>query len=198
MLYTVTPSLYSAYYWYKRLEGTTDEDFLNTLRKIDTPKTELMQRGIDFENSILTATETGEYIGDDAVFEIAKLIKGGEWQKLCQRQLNDDVLVKGRIDVYFPDKIYDIKFTDNYDLGKYKYSIQHLVYMYCTDVPVFEYLVGTPSSFYTEHYYWCEDAAQLLDSRVSELLDFIFRYPEFRDAYEANWILHDHTVSTKL
>ena len=188
-MYQVTPSLYNAYYWYRNSKSSSKEDFLKILNREPTEQTELMLKGIEFENMIEEETRTAELTGNEAVDEIASMVADGEWQKSVNGML-DKWQLSGRIDVYFPYQIYDIKYCEKYELEKYKYSIQHLVYMYCTMVWNFEYLIYSEKDrqLYKESYIWDSQAQELLRSRLNELTEFIFGVPEFREAYLEHWV----------
>ncbi len=183
----VTPSLYSAYYWYAIREYGTTEDFLKVLRKEKTPPTESMLAGIEFEDKIRAVCE-GRYTaaqGSD-VEEIANLVKDGFWQERIKKELDGNLLY-GIADVITPYMIYDIKFSNKYDFGKYDYSIQHLLYMYCTGIPHFKYLISDGKEVYIEEHSWSDTSLDTLKSRIFEMLSFIAGNKEFKEAFESNW-----------
>lgn len=195
-MYIVTPSLYSSYYWYKNSETKSEEDFLRVLNKEPEPPTEIMQEGIDFENEI-HALATGEKETSDniAAQYIAWLVQGGKWQKPCKKELNNYVL-SGRMDVFFPYRIYDIKLTTHYEYGKFKNSIQHLAYMYCTGVQDFEYLIGVKTKdeegrnyvdLQRECYAMTITALNVLETRINQMTDFIMSFDKFKKPYEKYW-----------
>lgn len=185
-MYLITPSLYNSYYWYTHLENSSKSDFLNVLNKVQTEPNELIKRGIEFEDKIRAASEKGEVTGDNVVDQIVFTIRGGVWQKSCKKELDGNLLY-GRMDVYTPEKIYDIKYSKNYDLMKYKYSIQHMLYMYCTGVRYCDYLVSDGEELDIESYNYDENLEPLLKTRINEMLDFIFAFAEFREPYEEHW-----------
>ena len=67
MAFLITASLYNAYRYYAEssFEGTPEsdlkarQDFLNVLNKVPVPRTEAIQKGIDFENEIYAMTNKG-------------------------------------------------------------------------------------------------------------------------------------------
>lgn len=116
-----------------------------------------MQVEIDFENDIRCVAETDQIdiSENEAVNEIAEIVKGGVWQKTCNREFGD-YLLYGKMDVWTPFKIYDIKHTAKLKIMKYKYSIQYLVYMYCTGVKFFDYLISDRKELMIELYNYDE------------------------------------------
>ena len=183
----VTPSLYSSYYWYAIRDYGTTEDFLNVLRKEKTPPTESMLAGIEFEDKIRAVCDGKDTDGDrHDVEEIANLVKGGFWQERISKELDGNLLY-GIADVITPHMIYDIKFSSKYDIGKYDYSIQHLLYMYCTGIPHFQYLISDGNEVYVESHSWSDTSLATLKSRIYEMLSFILGFKEFKEAFESNW-----------
>lgn len=183
----VTPSLYSSYYWYAIRDYGTTEDFLNVLRKEKTPPTESMLAGIEFEDKIRAVCDGKDTAGDrNDVEEIAELVKEGFWQERISKELDGNLLY-GIADVITPYIIYDIKFASKYDIGKYDYSIQHLLYMYCTGIPHFQYLISDGNEVYVESHSWSDTSLLTLKSRIYEMLSFILGFKEFKEAFESNW-----------
>lgn len=185
-----TPSLYNAYYYYKNLEKSSAEDFLKVLNREPIEPNEIMKEGIQFENRIREASETGKETGDEAVDTFAQIVKNGAWQVSIEKPL-DNWLLKGRMDVVFPDCIYDIKWCEyhsEYEFGKYKHSIQHLVYMYCTGIHECTYLIGNKKDpIMIESYNWDSDSLITLRSNLAEMKAYIMGREEFRKPFLDNW-----------
>lgn len=195
-MWLITASLHNAYRYYHYNDFATEEDFLNTLRKVKTPPSEAMIKGMEFEDKIRKISEENLVLDEetDAVKEIVPLVRGGEWQKVCKKEFDGNLLY-GKIDVYFPKIIFDIKYTSSYDLMKFSHGIQHLLYMYCTGVEYFDYLVGLKGKdFVKESYNWNNEfSKKQLRNRINEMLDFIFSVPKFREAFEENWKAKEET-----
>ena len=105
-------------------------------------------RGIDFENSvysILKDKKEDTVTCSDTFRKILYECKGGEFQKRTKTiiELNGvEYCLYGKIDVFFPDKIIDIKTTGKYG-GKDKYlgTSQHHIYCFGENIHNFDYLV---------------------------------------------------------
>ena len=186
----VTPSLYSDYYWYLKKDSDPEaekEDFLKVLRKEHKEQTSSMRAGIEFEKIIKDVAEGKANTDRDDINEIANLVKGGFWQERSKKMMGD-ILLYGVADVITPYCIFDIKFTTSkYELGKYDYSIQHLLYMYCTGIPHFKYLIGNGENVFIEEHSWSDTSLETLKSRIFEMLSFIGGNKEFKEAFESNW-----------
>ena len=193
MSYLITPSLYSEVAWYQFLEGKTKKDMLDTLNKVEIEPNEAMIKGRQFEDDIYDCTQgkptpDGEY--GRCVAEIADTVYGGNWQETVSSWITVngiDFLLYGRTDVIKRDWIYDIKFGKNYDIGKYQYSIQHDLYMYCTGLQKFAYLISNGKEVWREDYFWYDSTEAYFRSALMDMTEFIFSDDEFRDAYIANW-----------
>lgn len=193
----ITPSLFESYRWYLKLERSSKEEFLGTLNKEKFEKTEAMKKGILFEdyinhacNGVNLSSKQLDEPYERCVLEIADIVKGGLWQESLYSDININglpYLLYGRTDVIKRDWIYDIKFSKSYDIGKYKDSIQHLVYMYCSPIKKFSYLISDGTSVFREDYFWDSNSRQLLTSKLSGLMKNIMDNDEFKQAYLNNW-----------
>ncbi len=197
-MYLITPSLYSSFYYYAKTEHPTPQaedkalqSFKNTLDKVKVPPSEAMQKGIDFETNVwalsrgaVPASLTGKELEDAK--SIASIVKGGIWQQTVSKPLND-FLLYGRADVIKQNHIYDLKRCQKYELGKYEPSIQHLLYMECTGIKNFDYLIYDGEEFYRETYALQKDNKELLLSRISQMVDFILADKGFKASFEKNW-----------
>jgi hypothetical protein len=163
------------------------EGFLKVLHREKTPPTESQQAGIDFEDKIRAVCEGREEAKEGSVIEeIADFVKGGSWQVRVKKEFEGNLLY-GIADVVTPSMIYDIKLTSDYDFGKYDYSIQHLLYMYCSGIPHFKYLISDGKRVYVEEHSWSDTSLDTLKSRIYEMLSFIEGNKAFKEAFEENW-----------
>lgn len=198
--YLITHSLLSSWEWlftenpYE--DATTQDsryqDFLNTLNKVDTPPTEAMQNGIEFEN-IVTGMATGQpYFSEnnwqDAAEKVADIVRGGQFQFKAQKQAYINgihFLMYGRLDVLKAGKIYDIKFTKNYDRGKYFSSTQHPMYLELVpEASEFVYVISNGTNVWTEHY--TRDAIRSIFPVISDFTDWLYGN-DLIDIYFEKW-----------
>jgi len=196
--YLITPSLYNAYYWYalRNYEDATTENFLKVLRKEETEKKPIMEEGIKFENDIHALCNTGDIDGGDTpIYQIARIVNGGFWQERVKKEFGD-YLLYGICDVIKGDTIYDIKYCASYDDGKYDDSIQHLVYMYCTGIPKFQYLIGSKNrnqqeEIFIEEHSWNSESAGVLSGKIFDMISFLKGNKDFWKAFEEHWRVKD-------
>ena len=128
-----------------------------------------------------------EYI--KSVKDIGQIVKDGIWQATCKKDLrvrDTNFLLYGRCDVVKADMIYDIKFTGKYDIGKFSDSIQHLIYMYCLDMPKFAYLVSDGKSFWREDYF-ADNLETKIRFKISDFLSYLELDKEASDMYFDKW-----------
>jgi len=184
--FLITPSLYSSWkYWKDNEEDDGKADILLTLKKIEMIKSPAMLAGIKFEEEIQKVCE-GSAAEDSCVNEVADMVRGGMWQQTVSRELDGDLLY-GRADVIRRNKIFDIKKVIQYEIGKYESSIQHLIYMYATDIPNFDYLIADSYNVYVETYHWENKSLDELRSRIADMKESILADAEMAEAFIKNW-----------
>lgn len=190
-------------------ENKAYQDWLNALNKVKTPTTEVQQLGINFENAIeelcnnydkVKLEDENLVFGNEvdfiltsllseneakAAYEIAKKVVGGYWQETLKKEVGD-YLLYGRADVIKRDYIYDIKRVNQYEVGKYQKSIQHLIYMECANIDNFEYLIADKSGNTFAEYY-AREPQEVLISKIDEMVSFIKRVPEFNKPFNELW-----------
>lgn len=187
-------------------------DFLKTLSKEKFVPNEAMQKGIIFEDSINDYCKDPLYINVksnvrstihlnffsdkepcyywDCVKSIGDIVKGGLWQQTCKKDLhigNKEFLLYGKMDVVKRDTVYDIKFTSNYELGKFLDSAQHLIYLYCTGLPKFQYLVSDGEDFWIEDYFNDGNVENRIKSMISDFLGYLENDKEAKEMFETKW-----------
>jgi hypothetical protein len=197
--YLITPTLINAYQYYINDEfkspADSRADFLKTLSREKFEPNEAMQKGIDFEEEIFTQCslekEVGKKLTSNPICDaIVKIVKGGIWQQTCKKDLqvgNQEFLVYGKIDVVKQDTVYDIKFTSNYELGKFLNSAQHLIYLYCTGLPKFQYLISDGKDYWIEDYYNHANIENEIKSKISDLLGYLENDMEAKKLFETKW-----------
>ena len=200
--YLITPSLLNSYQYYINDEfkspADSRADFLKTLSKEKFEPNEAMQKGIDFERNIQYATNPFNQIDifhadnekQHIINQIAKIVNGGLWQQTCKKDLqvgNKEFLLYGKMDVVKRDTVYDIKFTSNYELGKFLDSSQHLIYLYCTGLPKFQYLISDGEDFWIEDYHNHANIENEIKSKISDFLGYLENDKEAKEMFETKW-----------
>ena len=100
-------------------------------------------------------------------------------------------MLYGIADVIVTDTINDIKRTANYAEGKYIDSLQHLIYMYCAELPKFRYLVAygsgeAPRDWAAEDYYLTPNTLKQIQSKLADFF-FWLEQTGWIDIYKKNW-----------
>lgn len=199
--YLITPSLLGSFSWYLSDESKdARQKFLNTLDKVRTETTLAQQKGIDFESNIEKCCDFpdpyamfpvgGATPYDDCIIAIANIVKGGLWQQSVKKDLrigNQDFILYGRTDVIKRDTIYDIKFTSNYELGKFLDSSQHLIYLYCSGLPKFSYLISDGKDWWREDYYNDGNTENRIKSMISDFLGYLENDKEAKEIFFSKW-----------
>jgi len=198
--YLITPTLINSFQYYidDEFKSPADSraDFLKTLSKEKFEPTEAMQKGIDFENDIKALCDNilldkKENIDYEVICnDIATIVKDGLWQETCKKELkigNQEFLLYGKMDVIKRDTIYDIKYTSNYELGKFLGSAQHLIYLYCTGLPKFKYLVSNGKDFWIEDYFNNVNIENEIKSKINDFLSYLENDSEAKNLFETKW-----------
>ena len=199
----LTTSLLNSFQWYlkesfTKTEAEQRQEFLQTLRREKTPTTPAQEEGLDFEIAVCELANlpySRKSIEDEGwnkiACELAEIVEGGIWQQSVKKDLkvgNHDFLLYGRTDVIKRDTVFDIKFTSNYELGKFQDSSQHLIYLYCSELPKFSYLISDGKDWWREDYFNHAGVEGEIKSKVSEFLDYLEGDKEAKELYFNNWI----------
>ena len=197
--YLITPSLINSFQYYinDKFKSPADSraDFLKTLSKEKFKPNEAMQKGIDFEEEIFhqccLEKEVGKKLTSDPICdEIVKIVKGGLWQQTCKKDLqigNQEFLLYGKMDVVKRDTVYDIKYTSNYELGKFLGSAQHLIYLYCTGLPKFKYLISNGKDFWIEDYFNSVNIEYYIKNKINDFLSYLENDSEAKNLFQTKW-----------
>lgn len=194
---------------------TTDRDpvadFMRTLRRESIPPTEAMQNGIIFEDlvsAILRGEQTfgyfemhdqdglkGSFPAEirehrwyDAAAKIAGRVRGGVPQYKVNKAVEVGgltLVLHGRLDWLKAGEIVDIKFTKNYDPGKFYDSTQHPMYFELVpEAQQFTYLASNGSAVWPETYRRDETR-----SIIPDILDFFdwLRAVDLMALYQQMW-----------
>lgn len=168
--YLMTHSLLSSWLYaiqespYEDATSTRDSlaEFMQVLRREPTQTTDAMQNGIDFED-LVTAIVRQDAAGMkknpewfDAAGRIANIVRGASLQHRARKTVEVygmNFVLYGRLDALKAGTIYDIKFTEKYERGKYFDSTQHPMYFELVpEANDFIYLISNGKAVYQEHY----------------------------------------------
>jgi hypothetical protein len=141
--YMITHSLLSSWL-YSMKENPFDDDtnaledplgeFRRVLNREPTPRTPAIIKGIDFENLVTSCVFGQGDEGDawfDAASKISSVLAGGQLQVKRHKTVEVfgmQILLYGRLDALKAGSIYDIKYSEKYDRGKFFSSTQHPMY----------------------------------------------------------------------
>jgi hypothetical protein len=155
--YLLTQSLLSSYDWIFKKEDGLD-DFMKTLNREPVQPTYDMLNGNPFENMV-TAYSQGADIDPShkwarGVRQVGDIVKGGMFQISLSKTAvirNVEFVLYGRLDVLKAGIIYDIKFSQRYEYGKFLDNPQHPMYLeLCPNADKFTYLVSGGDEMFTE------------------------------------------------
>lgn len=199
--YLLTTSLLNSFQYYINDEwksaAESRADFLKTLSREKFEPNEAMAKGIRFEEDVLFATKHGivsenpdEKHYCEIVNCIADIVSHGLWQQSVKKEIkigNQEFLLYGRTDVIKRDTIYDIKFTSNYELGKFSDSSQHLIYLYCSGLPKFCYLISDGKDWWKEDYHNHEQVEDQIKSKIADFMSYLENDLEAKELFLAKW-----------
>ena len=180
----LTQTLINSWLYLYQVDGEYYEkcyqDFLKTLKRIPLEDNEIFARGREFEKQVIN----GEYK------EIYDIIKGGSYQVSKKKELvvdNLDFTVYGIADFIKNGVIYDTKRVNNYELQKYQYSSQHLIYLYLfDDCYEFTYLIVDNSDTTYEETYKRNDLTLTIETLIHNFISFLKENNLF-NIYLENW-----------
>lgn len=192
----ISPTLLDSFQYYINLEddersAISRSELLARLKGEKLPPSPAMQKGIDFENDVVASTlgkyeDSGNEIYDSCVFEIAKITVGSIFQHHVEAEIGP-VIVHGYIDALKANRIYDIKTTKKYEVGKYMHSNQHLTYLYCLQprrIEHFEFLVTDFKRVYREYYHWENRFGSNLRANIAEFFAYLAVDKEMKQAWD--------------
>ncbi len=198
--YLITHSLLSSWLYALKEnpyeDATTERDplqeFLQVLRREPTETTEAMQNGIAFENLVDAVAHGAGDRSDkwyDAASNVANRIRGGISQVKINKQVKVNgytLLLHGRLDWLKAGEIFDVKFTKNYDPGKFYTSTQHPMYFELVpEARSFTYLVSNGIGVWPETYR--RDESQSIIPTISDFLEWLTT-TGYMDLYKKHWV----------
>lgn len=180
----LTQTLINSWLYLYQVDGEYYEkcyqDFLKTLKRIPLEDNEIFARGREFEKQVIN----GEYK------EIYDIIKGGSYQVSKKKELvvdNLDFTVYGIADFIKNGVIYDTKRVNQYELQKYQYSSQHLIYLYLfDDCYEFTYLIVDNTDTTYEETYKRNDLTMSIETLIHNFISFLKENNLF-NIYLENW-----------
>ncbi len=192
----ITSSLLSSWLWivdcYDGYESAKEE-FKRTLSREPFEPNESMQKGIQLEKDILSilceeSFRTPDSVYDSCIREMAEKLKDCQFQIKASKDITiagQSFLLYGRIDALRREWVYDIKYTEKYEVGKYFESPQHKMYFEILDSPKFSYLVCDGREVYEETYLK-EDTDSILPI-VEEFWSWLQSFDEYRTIFVDKW-----------
>lgn len=198
--YLMTHSLLSSWLYLMKEnpyeDMTTESDpmaeFMQVLRREPTPTNEAMQNGIAFEDLVTDIINERADPNDkwyEAAQKVAQRCNGGVLQFKVKKEIDVNgmtFLLYGRLDCLKAGEIIDIKFTKNYDPGKYFASTQHPMYLELVpEAKSFTYLASNGSSVWPETYR--RDEAASIYPYVSDFIDWLTAV-DLLSLYKEKWL----------
>lgn len=167
-------------------------EFMQVLRREPTPTNEAMQNGIEFEDlvtDILNDKADPNNKWYEAAQKVAQRCNGGVLQFKVKKEVDVNgmtFLLYGRLDCLKAGEIIDIKFTKNYDPGKYFASTQHPMYLELVpEAKSFTYLASNGSSVWPETYR--RDEAASIYPYISDFVDWLTAV-DLLSLYKEKWL----------
>lgn len=183
MKYLITPTLLNSFLFFQkdtREEAT--EEFLNTLNK-EFKTNELIEKGNKYEQDLISGVVKDEF---------TPYVENGLYQVVLKKDIkinNIDFILYGKADVIKENYIYDIKRTKQYQYLKYQSSMQHRIYMYCSGIHNFKYLINENDSIrYIEEYQYTKYTENEIMTCIMDFMDTINFCEEFKTAFNKNFI----------
>lgn len=198
--YLMTHSLLSSWLYlmkenpYEDMTAESDPmaEFMQVLRREPTPTNEAMQNGIEFEDlvtDILNDKADPNNKWYEAAQKVAQRCNGGVLQFKVKKEVEVNgmtFLLYGRLDCLKAGEIIDIKFTKNYDPGKYFASTQHPMYLELVpEAKSFTYLASNGSSVWPETYR--RDEAASIYPYISDFIDWLTAV-DLLSLYKEKWL----------
>lgn len=185
--YAINPTLLDSYLRFKRKDD--DETFDSLMCKINGIKQELapevmevIQKGIDFEDTINQALQGGEiektFITDKIVAKLTHCTGQQVYQEAFIHTPYGIIKLYGIIDYDFPEMIVDLKTVVHYSCGKYSDYSQHPMYSLIRELKgnplkAFKYLITDFNRVYQETYIPSNHMYMVLMQNVYEFIAFI-------------------------
>jgi len=142
----------------------------------------------DIKDALKFVEKKKSYIA--SVEEIGRIVKSGLWQERVKKDITigeHDFILYGRCDVIKRDTIYDIKFTKSYETSKFQDSIQHLIYLYCSGLPKFSYLISDGKDWWQEDYFNNNNVEAEICLKISDFMGYLENDIEAKEMFLNKW-----------
>jgi len=204
----ITASLIGAVKWLdecpKSWKVKAENDLRNQLARVWVPPEpgSSLDLGIKFEAKVCdyAAREAASIASSEHFKWFVEQCRGGVFQKKARKTImidDEEYCLYGKIDVWFPDLMLDIKTTRNYKGEAYYLdSIQHIMYCYMESISKFRYIVAEfveGSNLVQAHHAIEFEAKSILalrlriDSAIRKVLEVLKSKPGFMDLYETKF-----------
>ncbi len=209
----ISPSLFSSVNWFQNCprswkDGARKQldEMLNRSGTWD-PSPDV-KRGIDFEDTVYRVLRTkSDKRGTEYFNKVLERCRGGVFQKKSKKFIEfegNEYCIYGKLDVWFPVEIIDIKTTkegksvDEYR-EKYLTTMQHHLYCFTEDIPLFTYIVVLFDSadkitgvIEIEYASNLEAEETYIKKKIGELKTFFNDKPEWYEAWKHIYSLYNN------
>jgi len=200
--FLITPTLLNSFNYFLKSESETAlADFTSVIKKEFTSN-KYCEAGNIWENKVCYP-DTNET--NKLVLEVAEKVKGYSFQEVLKKEIvvnGIKILLYGKADAIGYDIIKDIKTTSSeYEIGKFNDSLQHKIYMYCSPIKQFEYLITQikiiekdekvvdvePTTNFAEYYSWQDKYESDIYECINNFFDFLKNNEELSKIYLELW-----------
>lgn len=171
--YYITPTLLNS--WQYNINNGSIEDFIKTLKKEEFEKTEAIQTGFEFEKYMQENYEE---------------TKGGAYQVRVSKEYGK-YLLYGIIDCLKNGIIYDYKYSQRYEVGKYYSNNQTLMYLEMVpEATKIVYLITNkfdevPGEIFREEYRK-DEFPENIETIINKFENWLKEY-DLLEIYQENW-----------
>lgn len=146
--YLITPSILDSFRWLNVCPPSWRDraygSIVSTIRREPWKPSNSAKRGMKFEQTVYAKAYSINESGSELFRSVVEIVKGGAYQKVLKKNIEVqglDVVLYGKADVLFNDKIIDIKTTEKFNKDNYLEGWQHRIYTFVSDIKDFEYLI---------------------------------------------------------
>lgn len=199
--YLITTSILDNFEWLNNCPPSWRDrayaGIVSSIRRDPWKGHQAAQRGMDFEAQIYSHAKLKNSNSGSKHFQaIVNKCRGGKFQQVLKKEITVEgkkVVLYGKVDVLFPERILDIKTTENYrGASKYLNGWQHILYLYMSGLKDFSYLVALfeeyPSMTIIDKY----ETPFHVENPEELLLDIKAGITDFHDWLESESLFHDY------